>query len=178
MLFRAIVLLASLGAVACGPSCDSEYGQHCPTESPGAGLVKCLSTQRETDAASISADCISWLDTMVACDAELDEFCKGNEGDAYLCLSAWTSEEKLGDACKATLPKKEAPPAPSKKKRSRASEKRRNYKKQKEEFAKHKEADALKESKKNGGDKKASNKASRKKQRREEKRKQKAKAEL
>jgi hypothetical protein len=29
-------------ALASSPSCDTEYGLHCPSEAPGDGLIRCL----------------------------------------------------------------------------------------------------------------------------------------
>ena len=65
-------------------------------------------------------------------------FNKGNEADAFLCLTEWTKEVDLSAECIAVLPKKEKP---KEEKKSRASEKRRAHKQAMKELKQRQKAE-------------------------------------
>eukprot|EP00937_MAST-01D_sp_MAST-1D-sp2_P006724 g6724.t1 len=122
-------LLLLLGVAAASYSCDAEYGAHCPEESPGSGLLECLTKARD-DGKDVSDNCKGWLGMMDACEDDLEKFCAGQEADAFLCLTQWTKRHDLSDGCAKALPEeKKEEEKPRKKKKSRAKAKRRAHEK-------------------------------------------------
>ena len=124
-------------------SCDEEYGKHCPEEAPGMGLVECLEKAKPH-----SDSCNKWLTMMKTCEDDVSKFCKGNEADAFVCLTEWTKSVDLSSACVGVLPKKQAE---KKGKASKSEEKRAAHKKAMKDLKKRKKAEKRAQEAKDGG---------------------------
>merc|ERR1740121_751654 len=123
MLQCLLALSALLRSARALSACDSEAGQVCPM-SMGKEIGECLkdpSKHQITDIdgnprelepgekpLELSAGCKDFIKINDACDAEIQEHCSGNfyHGDTMTCLTTWTSEDKIGAACKSALPAK------------------------------------------------------------------------
>ena len=86
-------------------SCDTEYGEHCPSES-GWGVGQCLLKQKD----SLSKACIDFIDLQSICKDDIEKNCNGKEytGDLLVCLTEWTKPESLSAVCLDKIPKKAA----------------------------------------------------------------------
>eukprot|EP00929_Paragymnodinium_shiwhaense_P028542 TRINITY_DN16518_c0_g1_i1.p1 TRINITY_DN16518_c0_g1~~TRINITY_DN16518_c0_g1_i1.p1 ORF type:complete len:182 (-),score=56.44 TRINITY_DN16518_c0_g1_i1:103-648(-) len=120
---RIALVTYALGAHALS-DCDNEAGQVCPM-SAGKEIGECLQDpakhqltdidgnprEREADEKplELSDACKAFIKINVACDADIAEHCSSNyyHSDTMICLTQWTSQDKLGSGCVAALPKKE-----------------------------------------------------------------------
>ena len=153
-----------LTAVAAAPSCDAEYGAHCPSAMDTGELIECLN---KVD--GVSDDCKAWLAVANPCLADItgDGACGDQpSNDAWLCLTAWKKPHDLTDECAAALPKPKEE-APKKGRKSKAAKKRAKYKRAMEELERRKKEDAAKEKRK------AAKEAGRKRKKKKRKRKKK-----
>ena len=87
------------------PSCDSEYGEHCPTVEAGWAVETCLLKVKS----SLSKPCLEFIELQQTCKEDINKHCGGKEytGDLLVCLTEWTKPENLSDVCRDKLPKKE-----------------------------------------------------------------------
>lgn len=99
--------------------CDDEYGQHCP-EASGFDVGDCLKKY------DLAEKCKAYIEIHEACKDDIITHCTGKEytGDLLVCLTEWTSQDKISDVCKEKLPKKE-----SKEKRELTSEEKKKAEK-------------------------------------------------
>ena len=84
VLFLLSTFFASVLAVT--PSCDTEYGEHCPAES-GWGVETCLLKVKS----SLSKPCLDLIELQQTCKDDIDKHCGGKEytGDLLVCLTEW-----------------------------------------------------------------------------------------
>ena len=77
-------------------------GQHCP-EASGFEVGDCLKKYE------LSEKCKTYVDLHDACKEDIVNHCTAKEftGDLLVCLTEWTSPDKISDSCKEKLPKKE-----------------------------------------------------------------------
>ncbi|GMI24664.1 hypothetical protein TeGR_g14877 [Tetraparma gracilis] len=135
-------LLIPLSILALGLShpCDDLHAATCPDAS-GASLGGCL-TSLQASSLDPYPECVAWLATHAACEAELELECeKRCEGspcafteDAIPCLAFWTHPDRRANysaPCAARLPgEKKSEEQSEERKRRNAERKRKRLEKQ------------------------------------------------
>jgi hypothetical protein len=115
--------IASIAFAIAQIPCDSEYGEHCPSEG-GWAVGTCLKGIE----GGVSSDCQAFINMQDACKDDIDTHCAGKEytGDLLVCLSEWTKPDELTSACLESIPKKEQKArVMSDKEKKKAAERRR-----------------------------------------------------
>jgi hypothetical protein len=107
-----LLLLPLLPRLVAGHPCDAEAASACPFDG-GADLGACLKNPAkwEKDAAGldISAGCKDFMALHEKCAGDIEKSCSGMHfsDDTLICLTQWTTPDRLDAACAAALPKKE-----------------------------------------------------------------------
>ena len=88
MMIHVLLLLSIVFLVTAetNPSCDTEYGEHCPAES-GWAVETCLLKVKS----SLSKPCLDLIELQQTCKDDIDKHCGGKEytGDLLVCLTEW-----------------------------------------------------------------------------------------
>merc|ERR1719159_1810744 len=107
-----LLLLPLLPRLVAGHPCDAEAASACPFDG-GADLGACLKNPAkwEKDAAGldISAGCKDFMALHEKCAGDIEKSCSGMHfsDDTMICLTQWTTPDRLDAACAAALPKKD-----------------------------------------------------------------------